>query len=113
MAARLDRGVPGAGHNTGVESGYSIGAGYSTGAGHSNTFTLSRADHVARMDRRLGAKDFGAAMRAAKRAGDDRVAIVKACIAAEAKSAKSGALLDAVSAEARMDLGIRCAASTG
>jgi hypothetical protein len=55
-----------------------------------DTFTdmLSRADHVARMDRRIGAKDFGAAMRAAKRAGDDRVAIVKACIAAEAKSAK-------------------------
>ena len=72
-----------------------------------DTFTdmLSRADDVARMDRRLGAKDFGAAMRAAKRAGDDRVAIVKACIAAEAKSAKGGALLDAVSAEARMDLG--------
>jgi soluble lytic murein transglycosylase len=38
------------------------------------------------MDRRLGAKDFGAAMRAAKRVGDDRVAIVKACIAAEAGS---------------------------
>ena len=72
-----------------------------------DTFTdmLSRADDVARMDRRLGAKDFGAAMRAAKRVGDDRVAIVKACIAAEAKSAKGGALLDAVSAEARMDLG--------
>jgi soluble lytic murein transglycosylase len=72
-----------------------------------DTFTdmLSRADDVARMDRRLGAKDFSAAMRAAKRAGDDRVAIVKACIAAEAKSAKGGALLDAVSAEARMDLG--------
>ena len=72
-----------------------------------DTFTnmLSRADDVARMDRRLGAKDFGAAMRAAKRAGDDRVAIVKACIAAEAKSAKGGASLDAVSAEARMDLG--------
>jgi soluble lytic murein transglycosylase len=52
------------------------------------TFTdmLSPADHVARMDRRLGAKDFGAAMRAAKRVGDDRVAIVKACIAAEAGS---------------------------
>ena len=72
-----------------------------------DTFTdmLSRTDDVARMDRRLGARDFGAAMRAAKRAGDDRVAIVKACIAAEAKSAKGGALLDAVSAEARMDLG--------
>ena len=66
---------------------------------------LTRADHVARMDRRIGAKDFGAAMRAAKRVGDDQVAIVKACIAAEAKSAKGGALLDAVSAEARKDLG--------
>ena len=40
---------------------------------------LTRADHVARMDRRIGAKDFGAAMRAAKRVGEDQVAIVKAC----------------------------------
>jgi len=66
---------------------------------------LTRADHVARMDRRIGAKDFGAAMRAAKRAGDDRVAIVKACSAAMAKSSKGGALLDAVPADARGDLG--------
>ena len=66
---------------------------------------LTRADHVARMDRRIGAKDFGAAMRAAKRVGDDRVAIVKACSAAMAKSDKSKALLDAVPAEARGDLG--------
>jgi len=66
---------------------------------------LTRADHVARMDRRIGAKDFGAAMRAAKRVGDDRVAIVKACSAAMAKSDKSGALLDAVPAQARGDLG--------
>jgi soluble lytic murein transglycosylase len=66
---------------------------------------LTRADHVARMDRRIGAKDFGAAMRAAKRVGDDRVAIVKACSAAMAKSAKGGALLDAVPAQARGDLG--------
>jgi len=66
---------------------------------------LTRADHVARMDRRIGAKDFGAAMRAAKRVGDDRVAIVKACSAAMAKSAKGGALLNAVPAEARGDLG--------
>jgi soluble lytic murein transglycosylase len=69
------------------------------------TDTLSRADHVARMDRRLGIKDFGAALRAAKRVGDDQVAIVKACIAVEAKSAKGGTLIDAVSTEARMDLG--------
>jgi len=33
---------------------------------------LTRADHVARMDRRIGAKDFGAAMRAAKRRGARR-----------------------------------------
>jgi hypothetical protein len=72
-----------------------------------DTFTemLGRPDNIARMDRRLGAKDFGAAMRAAKRVGDDQVAVVKACIAAETKSAKGGALLDAVSTEARMDLG--------
>ena len=66
---------------------------------------LTRADHMARMDRRIGAKDFGAAMRAAKHVGDDQVAIVKACSAAMAKSAKSGALLDAVPASARGDLG--------
>jgi peptidoglycan lytic transglycosylase len=66
---------------------------------------LTRADHVARMDRRIGAKDFGAAMRAAKHVGDDRVAIVKACSAALAKSDKSKSLLDAVPAEARGDLG--------
>ena len=66
---------------------------------------LTRADNVARMDRRIGAKDFGAAMRAAKRVGDAQVAIVKACTAAEAKSARAGALLDAVLADARQDLG--------
>jgi soluble lytic murein transglycosylase len=66
---------------------------------------LTRADHVARMDWRIGAKDFGAAMRAARRLGDDQVAIVKACNAAMAKSAKGAALLDAVPAEARGDLG--------
>jgi soluble lytic murein transglycosylase len=66
---------------------------------------LTRADHVSRMHRRIGAKDFGSAMRAAKRVGDDQIAIVKACTAAEAKSAKGGALLDAVRAAAREDLG--------
>ena len=66
---------------------------------------LTRADHTARMDRRIGAKDFGAAMRAAKRLGSNEVAIVKACTAAAANSAKAGALLDAVSGEARRDLG--------
>jgi soluble lytic murein transglycosylase len=66
---------------------------------------LTRADHAARMDRLIGARDFDAAMRAAKRVGEDRIALVKACIAAEAKSTKSGALLDAVHADAREDLG--------
>jgi soluble lytic murein transglycosylase len=66
---------------------------------------LTRADHVARMHRHIGAKDFGAAMRAAKRIGDDHVAIVKACTAAEAKSTKGGALLDAIRADVRGDLG--------
>jgi len=66
---------------------------------------LTRADHVARMDRRIGAKDLGAALRAAKRVGDSHVAIVKACTAAQAKSANGGALLNAVPANAREDLG--------
>jgi soluble lytic murein transglycosylase len=66
---------------------------------------LSTADHRARMDRRIGAKDFGAAMRSAKRLGGTEVAIVKACAAVEANSSKSGALLDAVSETARQDLG--------
>jgi soluble lytic murein transglycosylase len=57
------------------------------------------------MDRRIGAKDFGAAMRAAKHLGADQVAIVKACIAAEANSDQSVKLLDAVPPEVRHDLG--------
>jgi soluble lytic murein transglycosylase len=74
---------------------------------------LSTADHRARVDRRIGAKDFGAAMRSAKRLGDDEAAIVKACVAVEASSSKSGALLDAVPENARQDLATRCAAFTG
>jgi soluble lytic murein transglycosylase len=66
---------------------------------------LTRADDVVRMDRRIGAKDFDAAMRVAKRLGDDQVAIVKACVAAEADAANAGALLNAVPAQARGDLG--------
>jgi soluble lytic murein transglycosylase len=50
---------------------------------------LTRADHVARMDKRIGAKDFGAATRAAKLAGEDHVAIVKACSGAESKKGGS------------------------
>ncbi|HEY6256998.1 MAG TPA: lytic transglycosylase domain-containing protein [Xanthobacteraceae bacterium] len=66
---------------------------------------LTSADHKARMDRRIGAKDFGAAMRAAKRLGSDAGAIVTACSAAEAKSNNGTKLLDAVAGEARLDLG--------
>jgi soluble lytic murein transglycosylase len=67
---------------------------------------LTRADHAARMDWRISAKDFGGAMRAAKRLGDDEVAIVKACAAAEADSTKVRVLLDAVPSEARRDMGL-------
>ena len=66
---------------------------------------LTLADHTARMDRRIGAKDFGAAMRAAKRLGSAQIAIVKACEAAEANSTKASALLEAIPNEARADLG--------
>jgi soluble lytic murein transglycosylase len=66
---------------------------------------LTRADHVARMDKRIGAKDFGSATRAAKHVGEDHVAIVKACSAAEAKSSKAGSLLDGIRAGAHEDLG--------
>jgi soluble lytic murein transglycosylase len=66
---------------------------------------LTADDEIARMDRRIGAKDFGAAMRAAKRLGSAETAIVKACEAAEGNSSKSEALLAAVPKEARGDLG--------
>jgi soluble lytic murein transglycosylase len=66
---------------------------------------LTTDDDVARMDRRIGAKDFGAATRAAKRLGSAQMAIVKACEAVEGNSKKSEALLAAVPNEARTDLG--------
>jgi soluble lytic murein transglycosylase len=66
---------------------------------------LTRSDNLARMDKRIGAKDFAAAMRAAKRVGEDQAAIVKACAAAAEKSANAGKLLDAVPSRAREDLG--------
>jgi soluble lytic murein transglycosylase len=66
---------------------------------------LGLQDDVVRMDRRLGGKDFEAAMRAAKRLGAPEVAIVKACDAVEANSTKSEMLLDAVPSESRGDLG--------
>jgi soluble lytic murein transglycosylase len=66
---------------------------------------LTREDHRARMDKRIGAKDLTGAMRAARRLGGDDVAIVKACVAAAADAKKALALLDAVSTAARQDLG--------
>jgi soluble lytic murein transglycosylase len=60
---------------------------------------LTRADHVARMDRRVGAREFGAAMRAAQHVDSDHVAIVKAC------SSGSGKALDNVPGGVRTDLG--------
>jgi len=66
---------------------------------------LGREDHIARMDQRLGAKDFSGAMRAAKRVGDDAVSIVKACSAAKGDDSKAADKLDAVSADASRDLG--------
>jgi soluble lytic murein transglycosylase len=66
---------------------------------------LTADDDVARMDRRIGAKDFGAAMRTAKRLGSAQVAIVKACEAAEENSTKTEALLTAVPRQAQGDLG--------
>jgi soluble lytic murein transglycosylase len=66
---------------------------------------LAREDHMARMDQRLGAKDFSGAMRAAKRAGDDAVAIVKACSALKGDDRKAADRLDSVSADASRDLG--------
>lgn len=65
---------------------------------------LTLDDHQARMDSRIGAKDFGAAMRVAKLIGENQIAIVKACGAAEAKSANAGKLLDAVAPPGRDDL---------
>jgi soluble lytic murein transglycosylase len=64
---------------------------------------ITRADHVARMHRRLYAKDFAAALRSARRLGDGAVAIVKAYSAVNAKSENAGALLDAVPADSRPD----------
>ncbi len=64
---------------------------------------LTREDHRARMDRRIGAKDLAGAKRAAQHLGSDELAIVKACAAGNADKALD--LLNDVAAEARTDLG--------
>jgi soluble lytic murein transglycosylase len=66
---------------------------------------LNRDDHRARMDRRIGAKDLAGAKRAAKRLGDDELAIVKACAAVRGKANNAKDALDDVALEARHDLG--------
>jgi soluble lytic murein transglycosylase len=64
---------------------------------------LTREDHRARMDMRIGAKDLSGARRAAQRLGDEGLSIVKACAAGNADEALD--LLDAVPTGARGDLG--------
>jgi soluble lytic murein transglycosylase len=66
---------------------------------------LTREDHRARMDKRIGAKDLSGAKRAAQHLGSDDLSIVKACSAVKADSNKALELLDAVATEARRDLG--------
>lgn len=66
---------------------------------------LTRDDHRARMDKRIGAKDLGGAKRAAQRLGGDDVAIVKACGAVRGKSSKAEDTLNDVPTDARGDLG--------
>jgi soluble lytic murein transglycosylase len=64
---------------------------------------LMREDHRARMDKRIGARDFSGAQRVAQRLGSDELAIVKACAAGNADKALD--LLNAVATDARNDLG--------
>lgn len=66
---------------------------------------FTREDHLARMDRRIGANDLAGAARAAKRLGGDEPAIVKACAAVRGKADKALDALDAVPTGARADLG--------
>ena len=66
---------------------------------------LTREDHRARMDKRIGAKDFSGAMRAARRLGSNDLSIVKACAGVTANATKGLELLYAVPTEARQDLG--------
>jgi soluble lytic murein transglycosylase len=66
---------------------------------------LTREDHRARMDKRIGAKDFSGAKRAAQRLGSDELSIVKACAAVAANETKGLDQLDAVETAARQDLG--------
>jgi soluble lytic murein transglycosylase len=66
---------------------------------------LSRADHKARVERRLCAADNEAALRTARRLGGADVAIAQARIALNRKGGDAKKLLDAVPAQARDDAG--------
>jgi soluble lytic murein transglycosylase len=66
---------------------------------------ITNADHKARMDMRLYAEDVEAAMRSAGRAGGQASTIAKARAAVIKKASNAKALLDAVPAEARHDVG--------
>ena len=66
---------------------------------------LTRADHKARMEKRLAALDHEDALRAARRLGAADLAIAQARIALTRKAGNTKKLLDAVPAEARRDPG--------
>jgi soluble lytic murein transglycosylase len=66
---------------------------------------ITTADHKARMDMRLYAEDVDGGLRSAARAGGNAPAIAKARIAVIKKAPNAQALLDAVPAEARRDIG--------
>jgi soluble lytic murein transglycosylase len=66
---------------------------------------LTRADHKARMDRRLYEEDSDAGMRMAQLLGGADLAIARARAAVVDQSSKAKALLDAVPESARHDLG--------
>ncbi|MCC6775861.1 MAG: lytic transglycosylase domain-containing protein, partial [Hyphomicrobiales bacterium] len=64
---------------------------------------LTRADHKARMDKRLFALDHEAALRAARPLGAAHVAIAQARIALNRKAGNAKKLIEAVPADARQD----------
>src|SRR5262249_2273736 len=66
---------------------------------------LSRADHKARMEKRLFARDNEAALRAAHRLGSADLAIARARIALNGKGGNAKKLLEAVPTEAHDDPG--------
>jgi soluble lytic murein transglycosylase len=66
---------------------------------------ITPADHKARMDMRLYAEDVEGGLRSASRAGGNAPVIAKARVAVIKKAGNAQAMLDAVPAEARRDVG--------